>query len=179
RPCAGMQTREDRFGSGWRPRTHSAARAALMTTIARVLSARREWLSIERYEVHLKDEAGIGRDVGRASLVAVPQVRRNPKAALATDFHADDAFVPPLDDLSLANRELERLPAEVVRAIELSAVGQRPGVLNVHRVAGLRLAPRSHDKILYLELRGRGWQRRGLRGLVVARGFFGRLRARR
>lgn len=51
-------------------------------------------------------------------MLAVCEVRWDLEATTATDLHAEQAFVPSLDDLANARREFERLAA-VPRCVEL------------------------------------------------------------
>src|SRR5206468_3128677 len=85
--------------------------------------------------LHVEDQRGIGRDHAAGAAGAVAELRRDLQLALAADLHAFHTFVPALDDLSGAERELERLAA-VHRAIErLLGVGKPAGVVHLHLLA--------------------------------------------
>ena len=58
-------------------------------------------------ELDVEDERAVRRDAGNGP-AAVGEVGGDGKAALTTDGHADDANVPALDDLALADLEGKR-----------------------------------------------------------------------
>ncbi len=80
-------------------------------------------------------------------------MRRDRELALAALLHAGDAVVPALDDASLAEVEREGLGAVFLRGVELLTVLERADVVDLHRVAGLRLGALANDEVLDLELR--------------------------
>src|SRR4051812_1280982 len=99
-------------------------------------------------EVDDEHERLVRPDPGAGALRAVGQVRRDDQLAPAADLHALDALVPALDDLTLAERERERL-AVVPRGVELLA--RRPRVAHVlHRreLAGLDRRALAGDEVL-------------------------------
>ena len=57
--------------------------------------------------------------------------------ALLTNLHAEETLIPALDDLALANGEVERL-ATVIAGIELLAVGEDTLVVDVNVVAWIK-----------------------------------------
>ena len=59
-----------------------------------------------------KDKGGVGRYLAYSSF-SIAQRRRDNQFALAADFHALDAQVPALDNLSRTKHELERLTAVI------------------------------------------------------------------
>src|SRR5438874_2426406 len=65
----------------------------------RTRQARRQ-SSFNLQQLHLKDQRGVGRNVGAGAALAVGQLGRNRQLALAAHFHAGDAFVPTLDDFA-------------------------------------------------------------------------------
>ena len=68
--------------------------------------------------------------------LAVGQFGRDAQLALAADFHAGDTFVPSLDDVALAQREVVGL-VRVDGAVELLAGGEPSGVVDLDMVAVL------------------------------------------
>lgn len=59
-------------------------------------------------ELDIEDQLRVTGDTGE-SLLAVGKVRRDGDTALTTDSHAGDTDIPALDDLTLAELEVERL----------------------------------------------------------------------
>src|SRR5947209_3433500 len=72
-------------------------------------------------ELYLEGQLGIGWDGAGKPALAIAEFRRNHQFALAPGFHADDAFIPALDDLAAAQLEAERLAA-IQAAIELLTI---------------------------------------------------------
>jgi len=66
----------------------------------------------------------------------VGEARRNDELALFADFHSGDTLIPPLDDLALAEREIEGSIA-IARAVELLAVFERARVVHTNLVPRL------------------------------------------
>src|SRR3954451_8846985 len=99
-------------------------------------------------EVDDEDERLVGPDARAGALRAVGEAGRDDQLAPAADLHALDALVPALDDLTLAERERERLAA-VPRGVELLA--GRPRVADVlHRrhLPGLDRRALADDEVL-------------------------------
>src|SRR5689334_15201171 len=63
--------------------------------------------SRETDHLDIEDQSGIRRDLGTRTRLAVAHFGGDDQVALFADFHARDAFVPALDDLALAEGELE------------------------------------------------------------------------
>ncbi len=63
----------------------------------------------------------------------VPKLRRNRQRPLIPDAHVQQALIPPLDDLPLADGKVQRLAA-VVAGVEFGAVGGESAA-----VAGLQI----------------------------------------
>ena len=124
-----------------------------------------------RDELDLEDQPRVRGDGRRTSAGAVSEIRWDAEATFAPDLHADDALIPALDHFALADRELEWVAAVIVRAVELRAVHQRPGVLDVHRVTGPRRAAGAGGEVIALELRRGGGLRSPLRRLEVTGRF--------
>ena len=59
-------------------------------------------------KLDVEDEGAVAGDAGEG-LAAVRHAGGDSKAPLSADGHAEDADVPALDDLALANLEAERL----------------------------------------------------------------------
>ena len=85
-------------------------------------------------ELSLELEHRVGRD-GSHSPRSVSPVRLNGQRPLLAGAHVQEALVPSLDDLALADVEGQRLAA-VVAGVELGAVGvEGAAVVNVDLVA--------------------------------------------
>lgn len=70
----------------------------------------------------------------------IPKLRRDGQGPLIPNAHVQQALVPPLDDLALADGEVQRLAA-VVAGVELGAVGgEGAAVVDGDAVAALGLA---------------------------------------
>src|SRR5438309_2296263 len=80
-------------------------------------------------QLDVKDQRRVRRDLRRAAGRAVPEVAGDRQLALLADLHPHDAFVPPLDDLALAELELDRLLA-IERGVEGGAVGELARVVD-------------------------------------------------
>src|SRR5262249_48451144 len=93
------------------------------------------WL-LDLQQFHLKREFGIWRDLVAGPALPITQFRWNDQLAFAARLHAGNPFVPTLDHSPLAKREFKRLLA-VQAAVELRAVLEPAGVMNLHRVPRL------------------------------------------
>src|SRR3954454_12316143 len=58
-----------------------------------------------------EDQRGSTRDVGRRTLVAVPELRRDDEHDPAAGLHAHEPLDPAVDEAALGQRERRRLPA--------------------------------------------------------------------
>jgi hypothetical protein len=93
-------------------------------------------------------------DATARSSRAVRHGRRNRELAATTDLHPLDAGVPAGNDLTLAELELERLPA-VPGGVELLAVGEGDAdVVHRHLLALRRLVTVADGEIFDAELEG-------------------------
>src|SRR5207344_268206 len=84
--------------------------------------------SVDLQQFDLELQRRVRWDVLAGTVRAIPHGGRDDELPDAADPHALDALIPPIDDFTLAERELERL-AVIARAVELEAVQQRPGVM--------------------------------------------------
>src|ERR1700712_3728558 len=106
-------------------------------------------------QVHDEDQRLVRTDHAAGAALAVGHRRRDRDLAPAADLHALDALVPALDDLALAEPELEGV-ATVPGRVELLAV--LPGhadVVHVDDPPGDRLVALADLEVLDLELVGR------------------------
>src|SRR3954451_5280589 len=119
-------------------------------------------------EVHDEHERLVGPDDAARAALAVGELRRDRDPPPAADAHPGDAVVPALDDLALAETELERVGA-IPRRVELLAVLPRNAdVVDLDDLAGDRLVAVAVDDVLDLELVGRRLVGGNLdRGLLV------------
>src|SRR5699024_6806429 len=103
---------------------------------------------VHPHQVDHEDQRLVGADRPGGAGLSVGQVRRNLEAATAALFHADQALVPALDDLSDAGGEVQRLAA-VPGGVELLAGG--PGdahIVTGDLVAGDHFGPGAGDNVL-------------------------------
>ncbi len=99
----------------------------------------------------MKTRVSFGRDVGRPSLRAVAEVRRDDQLSPTADLHPGNALVPAGDHASRTELERVRL-APVPGGVELLAVRVVDAhVLHRDRVAGLRLGPAALGDVVDLE----------------------------
>ena len=92
--------------------------------------------SVDHFALDFEGEGGVGWDVGAGAVLAVGHVGRDGQLALAPDLHALDAHVPPLDDLALAQLELEGLALKTSVKL-LARLGEGALVIHAHVLAGL------------------------------------------
>jgi hypothetical protein len=105
-----------------------------------------------RAHLTLELQAGTARDIASAT-IAIPQIRRDWKPALAADAHASDAFIPTRDDTALAKVERDRRTPNA--RIELpTTLFEPPGVLHLDDVAGFCLVSRTWCKVDVLQAGG-------------------------
>ena len=92
-------------------------------------------------EFDLENQRGIGRDHAAGTTGSVGQIRWDDQFALATDFHARDAFIPSLDHPTCSEREAEG--AAPVAAVEFLAAFQRSAVVDDNNLswAAMALSP--------------------------------------
>src|SRR5215472_13608631 len=100
---------------------HQRAPTRGATTTVRVRVAAGSALHVEQLD--LEDQRRVGRDDAAGATRAVAELWRDDERALAADLHRGDPFVPAGDDLMLAERKLERLPA-IERAVELQVIAR-------------------------------------------------------
>jgi hypothetical protein len=105
---------------------------------------------LHAHELDVKRQLGVGGNDGRSALGTVGQVGRQDEAPRFADLHARDALVEPGDDLAATQDKRDRLPS-IERAVELSAVGEPPGVVNADSLAALRRVARAGLDLYYLE----------------------------
>ena len=82
-------------------------------------------------QVDVEDERRVRRDRRRLALRAVREVGRDRQPPPAADLHPDQALVPALDDLALAERQLEGRLAALPGGVELLVV-----VVEIRRRSG-------------------------------------------
>ena len=58
------------------------------------------------------------------AVLAVGEAGQDREPALAADAHAGDAFIPALDDIACAEREVERIAPRAARVELTAAVGE-------------------------------------------------------
>ena len=96
---------------------------------ARTLHTTALSLRLDLEQLYLKDKSRPARDLGRTSAVTIAFRGGDDQLALFANAHAQQAFVPALNDLSSAQCEVERR-VTVKAAVELAAVlVQRPGIV--------------------------------------------------
>src|SRR5947199_391245 len=88
-------------------------------------------------QLHGEDQRGVRGDQAAGAAGAVAEVGGDDEGALFADFHGGYAFIPSLDDLALAEEELEGVVA-IAGAVELLSVGEPAGVVDAHGLAGFR-----------------------------------------
>src|SRR5262249_17226823 len=111
-------------------------------------SSSNSWL-LDLQHFHLEDQVRVGRNQVAGAASAVGEFRRDHSLADAADLHAGHAEVPALDPFARAQREDERLAA-ILAAIELLAVLERAGVVDLNRVARLGSRPCAFLQVLVL-----------------------------
>ena len=102
-----------------------------------------ESCSVDTHELNLEDKGGVGRDDVASTLLTIGVVRRAGKLGLLSNLELHDAFIPAANNLLNTDLELERLTT-VSAAVELAAVRERAGVVDIHLVAcpgGVRACP--------------------------------------
>lgn len=93
-------------------------------------------LESEKFDV--EDQGGVWRNRAGMAAGSVGVVGCTGKCSPFADRHLGHTLIPPRDYLALADSELERLSA-ITRRIELSAVGQRTGVMHDNGLAVSRI----------------------------------------
>lgn len=101
-------------------------------------------------ELGLEDESGVGRNGVTGTAGAVAELGFDGELALLADLHAEEALIPTLDDLTLADSEVQRL-ATVVARIELLAAGEGAFVVDIDVVTRLGLGARAGSENLDLK----------------------------
>jgi len=91
-------------------------------------------LVLDPDELSLEDERRVGRDDTAHGAVSVGKVGGDGELALLADLHAEEALIPALDDLALADSEVERR-ATVVAGVELGAISEGTTVVNGNGVS--------------------------------------------
>src|SRR4051794_6582602 len=99
-------------------------------------------------ELDVEVQFRLRRDGRRPALLAVRELVRDLELPRPADLHADEALVPPLDDLAAADAEAERVAA-VLAAVELLAILERAGVMHLDGVADL---DRGAGALLFVEV---------------------------
>lgn len=105
-------------------------------------------------KLDVEEQSAIGGN-GADGHRTIAHLRRDSKLALATDFHACNAFIPALDDFASAESEGKGLAA-VERRIELSAVGEGTGIVDGDLLAGDGFVSVTDYSVFDLELCGLG-----------------------
>ena len=127
-------------------------------------------------EFDIEDQRGVWRDHAAArALSAVPEASRDEQAAMPADFHAGNALLPALNDLSRAEAEVKWPPSRT-RAIKGLAVGQVTDVIHHRLTPSLRGVARANQQILGFQCRdGAGSHGREFRqGVAESDGWGGR-----
>lgn len=106
--------------------------------------------SFDLEQLDIKGERAVRRDAGQ-SLAAVGEAGRDGQATLATNGHADNADIPTLDDLALADLEGERLALlvgiKLLAVLELSNVADTDAVAILGNATGSDLAVIDSDAL--------------------------------
>src|SRR5437763_1687425 len=97
-------------------------------------------LALDLEQLDLEGQLRVGRDDAGRAARPVGQLGRDGQFADAADLHALHALVPALDDLAGAKREAER-PAAILAAVELGAVLEPAGVMDLDGIALGRRRP--------------------------------------
>ena len=92
--------------------------------------------SVDHLALNLECEAGVGRNLWHGALGAVSHLGWDGQLPLASHLHAFDSDVPALDDLSLAQLELEGLALKTSVKL-LARLGEGALVIHAHVLAGL------------------------------------------
>jgi len=85
-------------------------------------------------KLNIKEEGGVGRDHSRYSLGAISHVWTDGELGPLSNRHLGHTLIPTLDNLSLANLELEGL-STIPRAVDLLAVSQGQHVVTGNSLA--------------------------------------------
>src|SRR5689334_392956 len=89
------------------------------------------YLLLDLDHLYIEDQIRVGWNGGWLARRAVGQRGRDDEAADTALLHANQSFVPALDDLALAQDETERVATAIVGAIELLATALQPaGIFN-------------------------------------------------
>src|SRR6185503_19700597 len=113
--------------------------------------------SVDAEQLDFENQRRVGRNHSARAARAVAERGRDGQAAIATDLHSLDAFVPTLDDFASAERKYERIvaiAAGVELASLLSAVQQPSGVMNGDLASGLRFGAGADRELLDDEAAG-------------------------
>jgi hypothetical protein len=110
-------------------------------------------------KIDFEQQRGIGWDHATGTAGAVAQIGGDDEPASATSRHALHALVPATNDLTCAQRELERL-APVFAGIEfhasLAVFVEPAGVVHAHILAGLGGGTGTEDRVFVLQAGGGG-----------------------
>src|SRR5436305_1497503 len=101
-------------------------------------------------QLDLEDQGGVRRNYAARPAGTVAEVGGDGELPLAADLHAGDAFVPAADDLPAAEVEAEGALA-VMAGVELGAVLQPAGVVDVDGLAGFGLRSLANFEVGVLE----------------------------
>jgi len=93
-------------------------------------------LSVDADEFDVEDERGAGRNDARVSPLPVPVVGAARQLGFLADGHFGDTVVPSSNNLTLPDLKLKGLAA-IPGGVELRAVGESSGVMDLHRLARL------------------------------------------
>ncbi len=97
--------------------------------------ARKDSGSLDRNELHLEHERGLGRNLSHCS-IAVREIRRDGELSLAAGFQPDQSLIPPLDHGAVAQLEREG-GISTARAVELRSIEEVPNVVHLQRISRL------------------------------------------
>src|SRR6185503_3896212 len=120
--------------------------------------------SVDAEQLDFEDQRRVGRNHAARAARAVAELGGDGQAAIATDLHPLDAFVPTLDDFAPAERKSERIAA-IATGVELasflSAVQQPTGVMHGDFASGFRFGAGADRELLDDEpAGGRGFRHR-------------------
>src|SRR5580700_6672104 len=103
----------------------------------------------------VKDQGRIRRNrATRGPARSITELWRDSQLPFAAHLHPDDAFIPPLDDRRGAQRLYRKWLATVQRAVELLAISQPPGVVDLRRLARRGSGARTNFNVPVLQAIG-------------------------
>ena len=118
-------------------RSKESRRSGLLKKFLLSLLASPVFKLLHPEQFHFKDQLRIRRNHAAGAARAVAERRRDGQLPFPAHFHPGDPLVPSFNDLSGAERELERL-IPILGRVEFLAVCQPSGVMNLRFLSALR-----------------------------------------